>query len=90
MKETGDLGLMDEPALLERMRPGGKFAITAAPKLTSTSGLIAATCETPGSSIAYTTNGKHWLLYTKPVTAAPSLRFKACRLGYKDSPEVKA
>ena len=90
MKETGDLGLLDEPTLLERMRPGGKFAITAVPQLTSTNGLVTATCETPGSSIAYTTNGKHWLLYTKPVTAAQGLRFKACRLGYKDSPEVKA
>ena len=90
MKETADLGLVPEDELKERMRPGGKFAITAAPQLTPAHGLITATCETPGASIAYSTDGKRWLLYSKPVPAAPGLIFKACRLGYKDSPEVKA
>jgi N-sulfoglucosamine sulfohydrolase len=88
MKETGDLALVPEPELKERMRPGGKFAVTAAPKLTRQGDLVQADCATNGASIAYSTNGRRWLLYSKPVPAAEGLRFKACRLGYKDSPEV--
>ena len=48
MKETADLGLVPAGELKERMRPGGEFAITAAPKRPPANGLITATCETHG------------------------------------------
>jgi len=89
MKDTNDQALVPEPELKERMRPGGVFATTATPVLTKTGENVSAACATPGSSIAYSTNGQRWKLYTRPVAAATGLRFKACRLGYKDSPEVK-
>jgi len=87
MKETHDLALLPEEQLLERMRPGGKWAKTAEPVLAVANGQIAAKCSTPGASIAYQAKGQRWLLYTKPV-AGSQLRFKACRLGYLDSQEV--
>lgn len=98
--ETNDLGLVPEAVLWERLRPGGVFATTAAPALTPAPGfngrpvVVTATCATEGASIAYTAGaGKNprWLLYTGPITVDKStlLRFKACRLGYKDSPVVE-
>jgi uncharacterized sulfatase len=88
MKETGDLGLVPEPELKERMRPGGQYVETAAPSLARHGALVTASCATPGASIAYSADGRRWNLYSKPVPAAPGMRFKACRLGYKDSVEV--
>jgi len=87
MKETHDLALLPEEQLLERMRPGGKWAKTAEPVLTMANGKVSAKCPTPGASIAYTLDSKRWLLYTRPV-AGSKIRFKACRLGYLDSEEV--
>jgi hypothetical protein len=51
-------------------------------------------CATEGSSIAYTTDAgehPHWRLYSGPITLArdATLRVRACRLGYRDSPEVR-
>ena len=88
MKETGDLALLPEEKLLERMRPGGKWATTATPTITVAAGQVTARCSTPGASVAYTRDGPRWLLYTKPVRAGGKLRFKACRIGYLDSAEV--
>jgi len=88
MKETGDLALMPEAALLERMRPGGKWSTTEAPVLSTANGQVTARCRTPGASIAYSMDGSRWLLYSKPVAAQGRLRFKACRIGYHDSAEV--
>ena len=88
MKETGDLALMPEEKLLERMRPGGKWITTETPTLEKANGQVIARCRTPGASIAYTLDGTRWLLYSKPVPASGRMRFKACRLGYRDSAEV--
>ena len=88
MKETGDLALMPEEKLLERMRPGGKWATTATPTITVAGGQVTARCSTPGASLAYTRDGSRWLLYTKAVPAGGKLRFKACRIGYLDSAEI--
>lgn len=52
-KSTGDLGLVPEPELIERMRPGGKQAVTANPKISLADGKATITCETEGASIAY-------------------------------------
>jgi arylsulfatase A-like enzyme len=90
MRDTNDLGLIPEDQLKERMRPGGKMAKTAAPALTAAGDLVAATCSTPGASIAWSVEGKRWKLYVKPVARAAGLRFKACRLGYEDSVVVMA
>jgi hypothetical protein len=53
MKETGDLGLVPEPELIERMRPGGKQAVVADPVIEVKEGLATITCATEGASIAY-------------------------------------
>ncbi len=103
MKETGDLGLVPEDELKERMRPGGKWETTAAPSLSPVSGsskgpvTVKMTCETDGASIAYTTQAGpgravHWSLYHEPVRVEKTctLRAKAIRLGYLESPEVSA
>jgi uncharacterized sulfatase len=100
-KGTKDLGHIPEEKLTEMMRPGGVWAVAAAPAVKPKGGDFKApvrveiTCATEGASIAYTTqDGKqpHWKLYTGPFTLekAATLRVKACRLGYKDSPEVTA
>lgn len=99
MKETGDMALLPEPELLERMRPGGMWSTTAQPSASPAGGAhshpvqVKLACPTEGASIAYTTEGgeaPRWKLYSKPVTVDKTsvLRFKACRLGYHDSPET--
>lgn len=101
MKETGDLGLIPEGELREKGIPGGKPGTTVEPKIEPAGGkfdkpvAVTITCPTEGSSIAYTLGeGKqpHWLLYSKPITLAASatLRARACRIGWKDSPEASA
>jgi len=101
MKETNDLGLIPEGELRERGIPGGKPGTTADPKIEPAGGkfgkpvTVAITCSTEGSSIAYTLGeGRRprWLLYSKPIRLAKSatLRARACRIGWKDSAEVKA
>jgi uncharacterized sulfatase len=100
-KETNDLGHIPEAKLKEMMRPGDVWAVTKTPALTPQPGgfkgpvKVTITCETAGASIAFTTEaGKNarWRLYTEPVTltADTTLRMIACRLGYKDSAEVRA
>ena len=101
MTDTEDLGLIPEDELKERMRPGGKWAVTGKPVLSPHGGVFEApvtvniTCPTEGHSIAYTTEGGEdpsWKLYSEEVTLSQSarLRVKAVRLGYKDSPTVEA
>jgi uncharacterized sulfatase len=51
----GDLGLMNEDALIESWRPGGKRQVTAMPVITETTRGLEATCDTPGASIGWTT-----------------------------------
>lgn len=93
-KDTKDLGLVPEPELRERMRPGGKWQRVAQPVVTALpNGKVKLACATEGASIAYTTEeGKnaHWLLYTKEIVVpkAGTLRIKGCRLGYLDSEEA--
>jgi uncharacterized sulfatase len=93
MRDTKDFGLLPEPELLERMRPGGKWAVTAKPEVTKTGKLVAATCITPGASIVYSQEeGKtpRWKLYVQPFepVGGRPVRFLACRLGYRNSEEV--
>lgn len=98
MKETKDLAFVPEPELLERMRPGGVWAVTEKPELGVLTGKakteISMTCPTEGASIVYTFEEgakPHWSLYCRPFSLPASgvLRVRACRLGYKDSEEVR-
>jgi N-sulfoglucosamine sulfohydrolase len=96
-KETGDLGLVPESKLRERMRPGGVWQKTAAPAVRETAAgsrvKITLSTTTEGASITYTTDGgekARWLLYTGELTLerTAKIRAKACRLGYLDSDET--
>ncbi|HEX5104027.1 MAG TPA: hypothetical protein VFV87_09470, partial [Pirellulaceae bacterium] len=91
---TGDLGLIPEAELMQQRRPGGKYAVTAAPEIAIESGKATIHCATEGASIAYRVNkdipagdGRRWLLYTGPFTvmAGEAIQAKSCRLGYRDS-----
>jgi len=101
MKQSGDLGLIPEPELQERMRPGGVWQTTARPVMEPAGGRfrgpveVRLSCPTEGASIAWTTEPgekAHWELYARPVKLEQSarLRAKACRLGWHDSAEVEA
>jgi hypothetical protein len=94
-KDTGDLGLVPEAALRERMRPGGVWQQVAAPTVREThTGVgmvrVSLSSETAGASFAYTTESgeaPHWKLSagTIDVTLPATVRIKACRLGLLDS-----
>ena len=99
--EHHHLGLIPEDELNEQRRPGGKWAVTAKPIITPEAATftdavtVEIACPTEGASIAYTTDDgdkPHWKLYSRPFrfTKPATIRAKACRLGYKDSPIAKA
>jgi hypothetical protein len=97
VKETRDLGWIPEPEFDEMKRPGGQWQKTETPRFAhvETPGEnkhIALTCATEGASIAYRI-GKNsgWKLYTEPVPLKTGqvLYSKACRIGFKDSNEVR-
>ena len=101
MKETKDLGLIPEGELRKQGLPGGHPGTTAEPKIEPNGGTfdkpvtVTLTCATEGASIAYTTDAAktpHWLLYSTPLVLGKSatLRARACRIGWKDSPEARA
>lgn len=95
---TGDLGAVPEEELKQRVRPGGVWQTTATPsfqKWIFPGGSVAAEihCETGGASIAWTTDSvekAHWRLYTGmiPLFADQTIRARAIRLGYHESPEA--
>ena len=55
-RDVGDLGLIPEPELIERWRPGGRTPTTEAPQLSRSGDHIVAHCDTPGALIAWTTD----------------------------------
>jgi uncharacterized sulfatase len=97
-KGTGDLGLVPEADLRDRMRPGGTWARVAAPTVRDApprSGMVrlSVSSETPGASFAYTTDpgdAPRWKLSTGVIELATpvAVRIKACRLGFLDSEAV--
>ena len=97
-REHPDLGLLPETELMERMRPGGVWQTTADPQISITRNAqttqVRLACGTAGSHIAWTTGtgeNPHWHLYSKPfeLTTGGTLRVVACRLGWRNSAEVK-
>jgi hypothetical protein len=97
VKETGDIGRIPEPEFDEMKRPGGQWQKTTTPTFgyTRTSGEdkhITITCATEGASIAYRIGkGSGWKLYTEPIPLKTGrvLYSKACRIGFRDSDEVR-
>ena len=97
-KETKDVGSIPEDELREQMRPGGVWAQASMPKIAMIGNVGASitvrlTCETPGASMAYTTEAgdrARWKLYSQEITLKRPvrLRAKACRLGFIDSSEL--
>jgi len=101
VKRTGDVGLIPEPQFDEMKRPGGRWKKTAEPLFFADEladgreAQLTIMCPTPGTSIAYRIDSANkkgrWQLYTKPIRlkSGQVLYAKACRLGYKDSREVR-
>jgi arylsulfatase A-like enzyme len=93
IKETGDLGGLDEDQLIEQMWPGRKQPVTTTPifgAISTPDSSISVTirCATEGASIGYRiTEQPRWRIYTGPITVAPgaTLEAKAIRIGYKES-----
>ena len=104
VKETSDIGLIPEPEFDEMKRPGGVLQKTVEPWFLISSSRdsgggtehVTINCATAGASIAYRIDEKGskktgWKLYTKRVLLETGqvLRAKACRIGFRDSNEVK-
>jgi N-sulfoglucosamine sulfohydrolase len=90
-KQYPDLGATPEPELIAKWRPNGKLPVTAAPEFRREKDTLVLTCATPGASLAWTTETgaeARWQLYSRPfvVPTAGTIRARACRIGYKDSP----
>ena len=109
MLETGDMGLIPEPDFDAMKWPGWQRGETATPipsvKETSEAGaLVALTCPTAGSSIAWRLEGGdgqsegqgarqgdgRWGVYVEPILVPPGRRLRtlACRIGFRDSGEI--
>jgi hypothetical protein len=97
IKETGDLGGLDEGALIERMWPGGKQPVTATPVVetihaAASKVTVKIGCATEGASIGYRLGDKErWLIYAEPVLLETGavLQTKAIRIGYSESEMVQ-
>ena len=103
VRETDDIGLIPEPEFDEMKRPGGKYEKTAEPVYWAPkwqpgedARRVTIACHTAGASIVYRISGDDqddsvWRLYTKSVwlTKGKVLHAKACRIGFKDSGQVR-
>jgi hypothetical protein len=99
MTRTGDLGLVPERELQERMRPGGVWQTAATPVADPPGGRFrqpvdfTLSCATPGATVVFRPIGGdgRWLLYKGPIRLAVStaLRAKCARLGFQDSAELR-
>jgi uncharacterized sulfatase len=97
-KETGDLGLVPEEELRERMRPGGTWQRVATPDIAiarqaTGTAVLTLRSSTPGASLVYSLDAGepvHWRLAAGPVEVALPARVsvKACRMGFLDSEVV--
>ncbi len=102
-EKIGDQGLVPESLLVEAMRPGNRYEMTADPVITvrSVPGekrlTVTMASATPGASIAYATartgpaGRPAWRLYHGAFTVWPGtpLRAGACRIGFRASRRVR-
>jgi arylsulfatase A-like enzyme len=91
LEASGDLGLLPEAELRERMWPAGEEPTTADPTLrVDGRGRLVASCPTEGASIGVRVEGGAWRLYTGPLALASGTRVVvgAQRYGFARSGEV--
>jgi uncharacterized sulfatase len=74
--ETGDLGLIPEAELMERVRPGGKWSVTADPTISISGNKVTVACATEGASIAYRIGSP-----SEPPADAPAAKGKKGKRG---------
>lgn len=96
-KQYGDMGMIPEKELAEKMWPGGVQPETARPSINVEGDKATIQSLTDGASIAYQVRGEsvpekqngHWSLYTGPVkiSKGDTIKAVAIRIGYKQSPE---
>ncbi|MCH2170149.1 sulfatase-like hydrolase/transferase [Myxococcota bacterium] len=92
LEVSGDLGLLPEEELAQRMWPDGQQPVTEAPSIERLEdGRIELSSNTPGASLGWSLDGGPWKLYTAPFPASPDaeIRTKAIRYGFKESEEVQ-
>jgi uncharacterized sulfatase len=91
-ERIGDLGLVPEPILMERMRAGGQWRTTAEPTIQASpqqqATLVSIACATNGASIEFAVGDGSWKIYDRPFTAQPpvAIKARAGRIGFRDSP----
>jgi arylsulfatase A-like enzyme len=93
IKETGDLGGLDEEQLIKRMWPDRIQPVTATPTFRTTTvkphiTALRITCATEGASIGYRVReAGRWLIYQGPISVRGSttVEAKAMRIGYRES-----
>lgn len=99
MTEIGDVGLIPEPEFDELQRPGGRWAVTAAPLVddqpSAQGRTITLSSPTPGSRVVYSLEEDpraqaRWRLHTEAFSVPPgtTVHARAVRLGFRDSPQV--
>ena len=75
-QETGDLGLIPEAEVMERVRPGGKWSVTSDPTISLSGGKATIACQTEGASIAYRIGSLN-----EPQPEAPTTKGKKGKSG---------
>lgn len=93
-RETGDVGLIPEPAFDAMKWPSGKPDKTDNPfawRLGGAGAPVHVECTTRGASIGYRAKGEtDWRLYTAPIVLqTEAIEVKACRIGFEDSEVVE-
>ena len=93
MEQTNDQGLIPEPAGSPTTRPDRMRPKVLPPLAKVNENRLQLEPQTPGSSVAYTTEsgrGVHWTLFASPLQlpTGTRVRFKACRAGFDDSEEI--
>jgi len=92
-ERIGDMGLLPEPIMMQRMRPGARYQTTAKPDIrVETDGVadraaVSISCRTDGASIAYTFGAyaigdkpgpdAAWKLYAGTLSVAPGVKITA-------------
>ena len=93
-EETGDLGLIPETTLVQKLWPPDgvqpqtePVTFTYADSVFSDVVTVTLASPTEGASIAYALDDTHWKLYTEPIrlTESAILRAQAIRIGYQHS-----